>query len=88
MIGVGSVNEAQRIRLAIGIDGDGYTQLFPELDEELALVVDKLLGRYACRGCGAFELLTVLIRSGEKSHVVAAHAFVARQHIADNRSVR
>src|SRR5579872_5089852 len=41
-------------------------ELFPELDEELALLSDKFARRHSSRRRGAFKLLAVLIGAGEK----------------------
>ncbi len=64
------------------------SQQFPQIAENLFVLVDELLRRDARLFRRALDIHAVLVRAGQVRHVVAAHPLVACDHIADDRRIR
>src|ERR1700719_751088 len=60
---------------------------FPEVPKNLLVAVDQLRRRDSQLLGSAFDIYAMLVGAGDKCNVVAAHALVARDDVADDRGV-
>ena len=66
----------------VGVVGDAHA--LPEVFEGGGDLVGKLLWRNSGGGCGALDLLAVLVSSGEEEGVVAEQAVTAGEDVRDD----
>ena len=65
----------------------GDSEQLPQITENLFVPVDQLLRGDSGFFGGALDIDAVLVRTCEIGDVISAHAFVARNHIADDCGV-
>ena len=83
-----ALNARDVLRL-VGIDKVRVlnAEFLPEFDEELSLLRHEFRWLHACCFCCPLQFFTVLVRPGQVSHIIAAHALVARDDVTNNRGV-
>ncbi len=67
--------------------GVADAEQLPQLEENLLVAIHQLGGRDSLLLGGALDIDAVLVGASEVGDVVAAHALVARDHVADDRRV-
>ena len=65
----------------------GDSQQLPQIAEDFLVLVHELLRSDARLFGGAFDVHAMFVGPGEVGDVVSAHAFVARNHVADDSGI-